>query len=93
MNPITTKPTDKQKVLIEHGHGVEPAVYNGKEDRFDRYPNETDGDKCLFYYYSGVTGWLPFPEPSSSGKTFQAEPEKLPKAYFPIVDLTNGEVY
>ena len=63
MNPITQEPKDQQKVLVDLGNYVDPAVWDARNQRFIRYPNCADGDRCVTYFYSGVIGWCPFPEP------------------------------
>lgn len=78
MIPVTESvPEDKQKVLIDMGNYVDPASYNAREQRFERYDNCAQGDRCLTYFYSGVLAWEPFPEPSGK-KGFVNELEKPP---------------
>lgn len=75
MNPVTQLPKDRQKVLIDTGVAIEPAMYNERHGTFERYENCLPGDRCITYFYSGVVGWLPFPEhPKMQG--FVAEPER-----------------
>ena len=84
MNPITQEPQDNQHVLIDLGNYVHPATYRARTKTFNRFSDNCHpGDRCLSYFYSGVVGWYPFPEPS--GKSgFIAEQEK-PVQQEPII--------
>lgn len=74
IDPTVLKPKNNQKVLIQHAGSIEPAVYNEDQDKFYRYPNHADGDRCAQYYYSQPDGWISFPDPVKS-REFINEPE------------------
>lgn len=74
-------PKEGQKVLIDLGNYIDPAIY--EDGRFNRYPNHAEGDRTLSYFYSGVIAWMPFPK-ASKASGFVSEPE-LP---FPTPDMS-----
>lgn len=91
MNPTTIKPKNNQKVLINMGNYIDPAIYNSDQDQYYRYPNHADGDRSANYFYSGVIGWWPFPEPVRA-EGFVNEPElPFPPAELFTQPLTKAE--
>lgn len=76
-------PENGQKVLVDMGNFVDPAIYNADTGLFQRYPNHGGTDRIMTYYYAGVLAWEPFPEPSRK-QGFVNEPElPFPSPEFP----------